>query len=374
MSDIDDDFEKVAHSGGKVTFKIQDGESGRTCSISLTHEVANRRFVISGIYALLPHGIPVGTIQNLGIGARNSPPAPGCIPVFIVSDQEGFFGRTCPACKKYFRLRSGAPVILCPYCGVRSATQDFLTEAQKKYIGGYVQTFCDAFESGKDATIDMDQLGREAAVNARPLYYEEEKQQTRIDCVACGAASDVMGLYGFCPECGHRNALAVVNQILDALEDRVSNPRYSAENQRSLRDMEWRNIIRDCVASFEGFGRDLLQCLAKLPATPARRKAAGEINFHNPIKVAESLKALFDIDLLIGIDSKDREFIRKRFHRRSIYEHKSGQVDEEYVAKSGDTGVKIGQIIREGSSNAATLIRLVRIMAKNFDDGFHSIN
>ncbi|WP_139181556.1 hypothetical protein [Pelosinus fermentans] len=79
------------------------------------------------------------------------------------------------------------------------------------------------------------------------------------------------------------------------------------------------------------------------------------------------------IDILHGISEKDKEFIKQRFLRRHIYEHNAGIVDQEYLDKSQDTSVKLGQIVREKSSNVTSLIKLVRQIAVNYDKEFHAI-
>jgi hypothetical protein len=122
---------------------------------------------------------------------------------------------------------------------------------------------------------------------------------------------------------------------------------------------------------FEGYGRDLLDQLRTIPATPSRKKAMSEIGFHDPIKAGESIKTIFDIDLLRDLGNEERNSILTRFKRRHIYEHCAGVADEEYV--KFDSPVRLGQLVREKSSNVATLIGHIRTMMRNFDEGFHSI-
>jgi predicted RNA-binding Zn-ribbon protein involved in translation (DUF1610 family) len=374
MDDYSSDFMEIANTGGKVTFEISDEDGQRGVSIGYQHASPYPASVY-GVYALIPQGIPVMVFQLGGIGQPFTPQAPqDCIAVFMLSDQEGFFGRACPSCGKYFRTRS-APVMkptYCPYCGYTGATHLFLTEGHKNYVKHYVDKFMEGYEKGKSVTIDLDALAARDIPNKPPHYYLEEKQQTRITCSACRVTSDIMGQFGFCPHCGHRNSLAVFLSQMKKQEESVVNPRYGVD-QRDYRDAEWRAIVKQCVSDFEGFGRDILSVLLKeIPATPARKKAISEISFHNPIKAAEDIKAYFDIDILQGIDQPQQEFIKRRFLRRHIYEHNAGVADEDYVSRSGEN-VRVGQLIREQSSNVQTLIDLLRKAATNFADGFHSI-
>jgi hypothetical protein len=217
----------------------------------------------------------------------------------------------------------------------------------------------------------LDALVQESGGNASPPAFAEERQQTRFNCTKCGAWTDIAGRYAKCPNCGRRNSFALASRQVDALEERVKNPRYPPE-RREERDSEWRLIVKECVSVFEGYARDLLDRLHTIPATPSRKKAVSEIGFHDPIKAAESIKAIFDIDLLHNLGNEEREFIRTRFKRRHIYEHCAGVTDEEYV--KFDSSVRLGQLVKERSSNVMTFIGHVRTMMRNFDDGFHSIS
>jgi hypothetical protein len=375
MSETNDDFQTVDHSGGKITFHFEDRDGRREFHVSFHHQSGGVSALFA-VYAVVPDGIPVATIKMGGIGLPWAlPPFSQCVPVFIGSDLEGFFGRYCPRCTKYFRTDS-LPVDLsmfCAYCGYTSPVHEFLTKAHLRYIRSYVDAFLRGDETGTDVTIDLDALAVDSETDRSPLYYTEEKQQTRFQCRKCRARLDIFGQYGFCSSCGQRNTFAVFDEFLSRLRDRVTNPRYP-DSERAARDGEWREITKQCVSHFEGFGRDLVEILARFPATPSRTKSVRDIPFHNPLKAADDLKKFFEIDLLVGLDLKQQDFIRKRFLRRHLYEHTSGVVDEEYVRLSGENHLRIGQVLRESRSNVATLIDLCRTMAKNFDEEFGSMN
>jgi len=58
--------------------------------------------------------------------------------VSIPGDAEGFFGRTCPSCNGFFKLRvdefKAAPEneLVCAYCGHRASVSDFITADQRE--------------------------------------------------------------------------------------------------------------------------------------------------------------------------------------------------------------------------------------------------
>ena len=54
------------------------------------------------------------------------------------TDEHGFFGRECPSCKKYFKLKPVTDFTttqgICPYCGYTGELQDFITQDQHDYL------------------------------------------------------------------------------------------------------------------------------------------------------------------------------------------------------------------------------------------------
>lgn len=369
--DIEGDFEPVKHSGGKITFNFLDKDGQRQYRVCFTG--ANPYpMALFAMHVLRDPRVPLGVVRLGGIGDPiPPPPVQPSVLVFVASDREGFFGKLCPRCKRYFRTDAAIEHAWCPYCGTGAPAHHFLSESQLKYIEAYMDAFEKGYETGESFTLDLDTLVEESGSNSSPPAFAEERQQTRFKCTKCGAWTDVAGRYGKCPNCGRRNSFTLASRQMDALEERVKNPRYPPD-KREERDSEWRLIVKECVSVFEGYARDLFEQLRTIPATPSRKKALSAIEFHDPVKAAESIKAIFDIDLLHDLGNEERDFILTRFKRRHIYEHCAGVADEEYV--QFDLSVRLGQLVKERSSNVTTLILHVRTMMQNFDEGFHSIS
>ena len=95
--------------------------------------------------------------------------------------------------------------------------------------------------------------------------------------------------------------------------------------------------------------------------------------FHNLKPRAEEFKTVFDINLFTGLSQDDIDFATLMFHRRHVYEHNGGEVDERYIRKSGDTSVRIKQVIRESRETALKISDLVVKIARNLLNGFHHI-
>ncbi|AME26907.1 hypothetical protein AXG89_29405 (plasmid) [Burkholderia sp. PAMC 26561] len=63
--------------------------------------------------------------------------------------------------------------------------------------------------------------------------------------------------------------------------------------------------------------------------------------------------------------------VARWFHRRHVYEHNGGEVDERYLKESGDTTVRLKQHIHETQEEAHALIGSMVKMARNVHRGFH---
>jgi hypothetical protein len=61
------------------------------------------------------------------------------------------------------------------------------------------------------------------------------------------------------------------------------------------------------------------------------------------------------------------------FFRRHVYEHNGGQVDERYLQESGDTTVRLHQMLREDAGSLHRFANSVARMARSLHEGFHQI-
>ncbi|MGH8658779.1 MAG: hypothetical protein ACREV4_09995 [Gammaproteobacteria bacterium] len=61
------------------------------------------------------------------------------------------------------------------------------------------------------------------------------------------------------------------------------------------------------------------------------------------------------------------------FHRRHVYEHNGGEVDEKYIRDRSDASVRPKQVIRENRDTALRIADLVLKMGQNIHRGFHAI-
>ena len=132
--------------------------------------------------------------------------------------------------------------------------------------------------------------------------------------------------------------------------------------------------VKDAVSAFDSYARQIAKQLAsRIPMTPPRRREWMSKLFHNLKPRATELKTVFDINLFDAFKQEEIDFATLMFFRRHVYEHNGGEADERYIEESGDTSVRVKQVIRESSETALRICDLVIRMGRNMHNGFHKI-
>ena len=86
-----------------------------------------------------------------------------------------------------------------------------------------------------------------------------------------------------------------------------------------------------------------------------------------------TFKNYFDIDVCAGMKEDESAFVALMFHRRHVYEHNGGEVDQKYLDASGDTTVRLKQRIHETQQDTHRLLGFVVRMARNIHGTFHEL-
>lgn len=368
MPTSSDEFQEIGHCGGQFTVNIKTAADG---SWKIKFGVHHSRPTAAAFFAIyaLPQGIPVSTFEIGGIGQQMvPPPVPGCYPIFIASDINGMFGHQCKSCQGYWRS-DGAPSqwpMTCPYCGLRDESHNFLTDGQIRYIKACCELVEKVITSDDDgeSVIDMDQVADAVGKDCEKpnFYYAEQSQQNKYTCQACGKLNDILGRYGYCSNCGTHNGLNELNVEINRIQEKIAQGR------------QYETCTKDAVSAFDSFARQIAKQLSKrVPMTPTRKNTWERKKFHQLKPCAEALKAHFDIDVFKNMKKDDIDFTVLMFHRRHVYEHNGGEVDDKYIKDSGDSSVRAKQVIHEDQESASRVARLVLQMTQNIHKDFHTI-
>jgi hypothetical protein len=359
------EFQEISHTGGKIAF-LHDPDQGT--AIQITHSnpwAATLHQVCVSFDGEILDFVPIG-----GIGRVIPYPQPSML-AFVISDREGFFGRRCPQCKSYFRSNFLTSRTVCPYCGHRDKGVEFLTENQIQFIGNFCNTYLEAHREGETVTIDLDALVDQLPGNKPGWVYKEERQQSQHKCTQCRCLYDILGDYGVCPFCGQPNFAQVISKKLNDLAAKFEDVDENVAD-RHEREVEWEKLTR-CVSEFEALANTMRTHLLQLPATPRRKADLSRLSFQRIIQAAERIEQWYGIEILYGVSQEDREFLNKMFNRRHIFTHNAGRVDQEYIDNTGDTSVRLNQVIRFRSREIKRLIPLIRTCSKNLIERFESL-
>jgi len=246
-------------------------------------------------------------------------------------------------------------------------THDFLSGAQKRYVQRYCEVLSEALRSDHDVQvkIDMDEVadavGKEGEKPA--FYVSEESQQHKFVCSACEQFNDILGRFGYCSTCGTRN------DLVEFEEQAVSGIRSRLKASAQPED-----CVRDGVAAFDSFIAQYAKQLAMLvPMIERRRARLLNQRFHDLNETQRIFAEWFGIDLFNGMPESERSFAARMFHRRHVYEHNGGEIDERYLKDSGDSSVRLKQRIHETQKDGHDLLNLLVKMARNAHRGFHEV-
>jgi hypothetical protein len=224
----------------------------------------------------LPHGI--SGFRQTGQGFEAS--------VSIPADEEGFFGRRCPDCVRFFKMRvdqwemlADGATVTCPYCGRQPAdVSDFMTPQQNRRVHSAAEALAERYvhqrlqkmfsglgsrrlrpgESGIEIRVSHDPP---PPVRSLPAYAEEQVRRT-ITCVKCETVYAVYGATAFCPACGPRGAADTVLESIErgrrslAPEDALPDDVREEARADGIFDKTAADAVKEVVTLFEVFARD----------------------------------------------------------------------------------------------------------------------
>lgn len=342
------EFEEIPHSGGKITFS--NGQS--------TYENSNP-------FPMVLYEIVVsfnGMVLARGNFDRHPIPKPS-ITVMIASDKEGYFGYSCPRCKKYFRANHRTPeTIACPYCLYIDNALRFLTKNQKQYIELYVKNSIEHFYTGKEICVDFDVLVSQLENNIIKLHSYEVRQQVLIECENCEIKFDIIGVYASCPGCGSRNNFSQFAQEIKSVREQI---RKSEINPNVAL-----NRVIECYA---GLGSDIKHILEKnISLCKKSKKEVQRIDFQRIIETNAILIKLYGLRLFPD-DKQIQDFLNVMFQRRHLIAHKSAIVDQKYLDKTSDETVRLGQKISINIDILDRFLTLIETYTADFFDQFSSL-
>jgi hypothetical protein len=95
------------------------------------------------------------------------------------------------------------------------------------------------------------------------------------------------------------------------------------------------DCVRDGVAALDTFIAQYAKALAMLvPMIERRQKRLTGGRFHDLVEVRDVFSKFVGVDVCASVPADELEFATRMFHRRHIYEHNGGEVDQRYLDES----------------------------------------
>lgn len=354
-------FEEIFHAGGIIKF-IPNGKGGMLQQFTHSNPWHFRVFQVCVSYK----GQILDVVPSVGIGQTPIYPQPSLL-AYVISDRTGMFGYSCPKCKSYFRTSYCNFDLNCPYCFHRNKIIKFLTENQKKFILSYCNKAIDAHNQKKEVEINLDNLIDNLENNANtPWIYSEKNQQNRFTCSKCNERYDILGEYAICPGCQFPNYRDIIDRKIISHEEKISA-------LQETQDID-SNFIIQPISDFEGFANEIKRSLEKIPMILKRRKELKKLSFQRVIDAAAQLKNWFAIDLLKNFHEKEKEELKTLFHKRHLFVHNSGRVDQKYLDETKDDNLKLYQTIKLYKVDIENLLAYLKRCVNNLYDDYNTIN
>lgn len=313
--------------------------------------------------------VPVAGMGQIAVYPRPS------VLAFIQSDEQGMWGRNCPACQKYFRTTHVPDITFCPYCSAADSSLAFISKDQRNYLTACYDTFARAYNLKTNTSLDFTEITDQTPA----WHYSEEKQQFHFKCAAdgCDAETDILGEYGYCPRCGRSNARKIFSEVVDKELARLEEVKTTVSD-RYERGIVWENLTVEALSKFEALAKHLRRKLLLHPMTANRRHQLEKLSFQKPLAADESLRQWFDIGLMAWagnttnparqIAASEMPFMKLMIQRRHILIHNGGLVDQEYLELSGDSKARLDERIRIRSNEAKRFVTNVGEMGMNLLD------
>ncbi len=291
-------------------------------------------------------------------------------------DDDGFFGRECPACEQPFKMKADEWEALpdelrvtCPYCGEQPEdANDFMTQDQQERVETAINALAEQYVHGAVSEMFRQSLGSQPRrigggmfgieisvdtgapprIRVLPEFVEEKVRRT-IKCSNCSTTYAVYGASAFCPVCGPRAAHATVIESIEAaraalgLEDFLPEDAREQARAAGVFGNVAADTIKRAVTLFEVFARSQFE--ERVPTHVDVLRDAGRGVFQR----LDDADNLFDeragLRLFALVDSNTWERLLVTFQQRHVLVHRHGLIDDQYVQRVPTARQRVGQAL-----------------------------
>lgn len=288
------------------------------------------------------------------------------ISVPLPVDPAGYIDRECPAepCGQIFKVLAedwnklpDGTGMFCPFCRYEDDASRFVPPDVQRYLNEYVHAEATRLlnEALGGFTRQVNRTNRPNSLfsikmthSSRPVPIPispeaQEEMMLRLACRQCGSRYAVVGAGFFCPHCGHNSAVETFTQsiakvrtsvaVAERMDETNLDRDTAAEVRRDLLENQYGNL----VTAFQRYGE---ASFADWPGHKQKPKRNVYQRLDDASKEWEALGGR-SFETIVGSDNLAQ--LKRYYQQRHVFAHPGGIVDQEYLDKTGDTSVRIGQ-------------------------------
>lgn len=312
------------------------------------------------------------------------------LSVQVPVDDDGYFDRKCPAstCMADFKVKFDDwkdlvrdEQVFCPVCRHEAESGDWNTAEQVEYIKSQALAYFQGMITSalqKDAKEFNRRQSRSSfiklALNVKPatlpvLVPPEalEVMQQQFVCENCNCRYASIGTAFFCPACGH-------NSVIRSFETTVKTVRatlaalpaikqtLTMHQNKDAAENTARQITEDSfcrlVSAFQKYAEASFAQHPNAHLMTIKKNVFQRLDDSSALWQQAAGKSYVD---MIGQSSLD--LLKGLFQKRHLLAHVDGIIDQEYITKSGDASLKVGQRLVIRDRDAHQLADLVSLAA-----------
>lgn len=289
--------------------------------------------------------------------------------ISIPPDDEGYTGRECPGCGKYFKIVFGTGLkgishAYCPYCGHKDDTRAFHTREQIEYVQSIARNYISDQIFNTFRSLEGRYPKRRSFINLEikvkrgdpiPIAeYTEKDLETKLVCVNCTLSYAVYGVFAFCPDCREHNSLQIYLANLDVVTKLLA---MIATVDKDIKEALVESCLGKVVSAFDGYGRELCGIYASKALDPVK---AAKVSFQSVQQARTHVQTHFGFDLAASLSASEWQDIIRLFQKRHLFAHKAGEIDDDYIAKANDRFAIKGHKVTLSHDEIVTLIDQVK--------------
>ena len=298
--------------------------------------------------------------------------------VSMPTDEEGYYGRECPSCKRHFRIAAedyeALPdelVLWCVYCGHRCSDSDFTTTQQMARLERAATDYAEQMASKMlDETfhgLKRRSRGSMVQITHRPTPFHpkplpginEERLVRERACSDCELRYAVFGEHRFCPICGPLRPLTTALDSLTAEVIRLDawselpTDTHAQLRESGVLDRTYVDTIENAVGVVETLAKRVFEDRVSGAEQILRRR--GQV-FQRLNDLADLFVEHLGVDVRGSLGTAWAE-LQESWAVRHIFTHCDGIVDAKYLSDVPDSPLREGQRLIVSERMARSVLR-----------------